>query len=643
MHLFQRYFQRHAALFIIVMLALMTAACGSGDSRVETGSSEGNSGVSLPWALRTANLPDNGTLSAYITVDGGARQQMIINVDVASTSLSGISLGNRTFVIEFEYVLNSHPDTPFIIARATTDLNVVAGINSLNVAETEYDTTMDDDGDDLSNLLEIQNGSNPFAGFVISAMSANTTEAGDSATFTVALSTQPTAEVSFSVTSSDPSEGTVDLSQISFDTTNWNEPQILTVTGIDDDLSDGDVNYQITLGAAVSTDSNYSGNDPEDVTVTNSDNDATPTVTLSMDNASIDEGSGVATVTATMSGLFTLDVIVNLTYSGAAAESDYSKVDSITVTAGDLTGTANITAIQDDLDEDDETIIVDIDSISNAIESGIQSVQTAITDDDQQPTVTLSINTTDPLAEALGAANITATLSEVSGRAVTVHLAYSGTASEDTDYSKSDSIIIAAGFTFAQADITAVQDTLVEDDETIIIDVSSVTNAAEVTAQQVSTSIIDDDFSIGGTVTGLSGSGLILQNNSGDDLPITGNGSFTFVAGLLDGSGYSVSVSVPPSTPSQTCLVNNATGTISGANITNVSISCTTNTYLIGGTVSGLVGTLVLQNNGGNDLTLTANAPFAFTTALSDLSAYTVSVSSQPADKSAQSIMLRVH
>ncbi|MCG8383428.1 MAG: FG-GAP repeat protein, partial [Gammaproteobacteria bacterium] len=72
----------------------------------------------------------------------------------------------------------------------------------------------------------------------------------------------------------------------------------------------------------------------------------------------------------------------------------------------------------------------------------------------------------------------------------------------------------------------------------------------------------------------LTGSGLVLQNNAGDDLTISADGSFTFATALTDGSTYNVTVSTQPSNPSQTCTVTSDTDTINGANVTNVLIDC---------------------------------------------------------------------
>ena len=158
---------------------------------------------------------------------------------------------------------------------------------------------------------------------------------------------------------------------------------------------------------------------------------------------------------------------------------------------------------------------------------------------------------------------------------------------------------------------------------------SGTISGASVTDVQIT--CVTDTFSIGGTVSGLSGSGLVLQNNGGDDLAITGNGPFSFATALDDGSAYAVTVLTQPTGLNQTCTVTNGSGTLSGADVTDVQITCVTDTFTVGGNVSGLNGTgLVLQNNGGDDLPITADGPFAFATPLDDGSDYAVMVLNQP-------------
>ena len=140
-------------------------------------------------------------------------------------------------------------------------------------------------------------------------------------------------------------------------------------------------------------------------------------------------------------------------------------------------------------------------------------------------------------------------------------------------------------------------------------------------------------FTIGGTVSGLTGAGLVLQDNGGDNLTVTANAtSFSFSTSVASGGAYSVTVLTQPA--GENCKVTNGSGT-AAANVTNVSLSCM-QAYTIGGPVFGLGGAgLVLQDNGGNNLALSAGATsYAFVFAGSIPSGgatYSITVLSNPA------------
>lgn len=140
-------------------------------------------------------------------------------------------------------------------------------------------------------------------------------------------------------------------------------------------------------------------------------------------------------------------------------------------------------------------------------------------------------------------------------------------------------------------------------------------------------------LTIGGSVSGLSGSGLVLQLNGANDLAVSSNGRFNFPNALAKGSAYSVTVKASPSAPiKQTCTVGQGSGSIAGAAINNVSVTCTTNSYAVGGTVSGLSGKgLELQLNGANDLAIAKNGKFIFPgIRLPDGSDYSVAIKTTP-------------
>ncbi|MEG3924876.1 DUF4347 domain-containing protein, partial [Microcoleus sp. T3_D1] len=118
------------------------------------------------------------------------------------------------------------------------------------------------------------------AGFTVNPISGLTTsEVGGKAEFTVKLNAQPTADVTIGLRSDNVAEGTVSTNSLTFTSANYDQPQPITISGVDDLVADGPKPYKIVTAAAVSTDVNYTNLDPEDVTVTNSDNE-TPGITV---------------------------------------------------------------------------------------------------------------------------------------------------------------------------------------------------------------------------------------------------------------------------------------------------------------------------------------------------------------------------
>lgn len=144
---------------------------------------------------------------------------------------------------------------------------------------------------------------------------------------------------------------------------------------------------------------------------------------------------------------------------------------------------------------------------------------------------------------------------------------------------------------------------------------------------------LTDERSIQGTIAGLKGSGLVLLFD-GSDLRAVNPTDTTFQYAGLDGSSYSVAVLAQPTRPSQTCVVENGIGTLQGADVTNVAVTCTTNTYSVGGAVKRLLGIqrgLTLELNGKERLPISAAGHFAFASPVESASSYSVRVAAQPA------------
>lgn len=80
--------------------------------------------------------------------------------------------------------------------------------------------------------------------------------------------------------------------------------------------------------------------------------------------------------------------------------------------------------------------------------------------------------------------------------------------------------------------------------------------------------------SIGGTVSGLAGTGLVLTSTTGDSLAIAANGAFHFATRLAPGSAYGVTVSGQPRSPMQWCDVTGGSGTAGTTDVTSISVTC---------------------------------------------------------------------
>jgi hypothetical protein len=140
-----------------------------------------------------------------------------------------------------------------------------------------------------------------------------------------------------------------------------------------------------------------------------------------------------------------------------------------------------------------------------------------------------------------------------------------------------------------------------------------------------------DTYTISGSTSGLaSGAQVVLNDNGSDGLTVSADGAFTFTTPIAYNGSYAITVATQPS--GATCTVSNGGGAGVTANISNVAVTCSTNTYAVGGTVTGLAtGTQVtLDNNGADPLTLTANGTFTFATQVVDQGSYNVTVGTQP-------------
>jgi hypothetical protein len=153
------------------------------------------------------------------------------------------------------------------------------------------------------------------------------------------------------------------------------------------------------------------------------------------------------------------------------------------------------------------------------------------------------------------------------------------------------------------------------------------TASAAVTSVQVTCTAAQ--FHLGGTLSGLTASGLMLANGADSVNPAANATTFTFPTTVASGATYDVTVSAQPA--GLTCAVAGGAGTMGGADVTSVAITCTPAHYHVGGTITGLSAAGLVLANGSDTVSPAASATaFTMPATVASGTAYTVTVQTQP-------------
>jgi hypothetical protein len=191
---------------------------------------------------------------------------------------------------------------------------------------------------------------------------------------------------------------------------------------------------------------------------------------------------------------------------------------------------------------------------------------------------------------------------------------------------------VASGAAFA---VTVTQQPINPSQTCSVAGGTGTVGAADVTGVVVNCAV--DQFTIGGTVTGLLDKVTLLNN--GQPLTVNANGTFAFPTTVVSGGTYDVTVQTPPASPVQSCTVAGGSGTVGGQNINNITVTCTTTLFHISGTLTGLAAgdQITLLDNGTDALTLSAaDSTFTFNIALPSDHLYSITVQSSPTAPIAQ-------
>ena len=336
--------------------------------------------------LRTTE--SRGTAAFTVALSSKPTGDVVLGVASSDTTEGTVSASSLTFTATTWNTAQTVTLTGVDDSPTPSNPNPFAGNRPYTVTLTVSTTsTLDDTYDGLSAVTVYAVNADNEYGLDVSAVTGQVTEAGGQATFTVALVTQPSAAVTVSVSSQDPSEGAVSPSSLTFAATAWNTAQTVTVTGADDAIDDGDVAWNVRLDPS-SGDANYNGLPNVDVSVTTTDDEVTPTVALVLSSTSISESGGVSTVTATLSGASSEAVTVTVTAApvSPAVAGDYtlSTANTLTIAAGATTstGAVTVTAVDNNVDAADKSVTVSVTVAGGNGVTAPSSQTLTITDDD---------------------------------------------------------------------------------------------------------------------------------------------------------------------------------------------------------------------------------------------------------------------
>ncbi len=311
-------------------------------------------------------------------------------------------------------------------------------------------------------------------------------------TFTVNLS-HPTSQtvtvdyVTADVTASEGNDYTFKTGSLEFEPGETSKTVDVSITG--DSLFEANETFNLVL-------SNPSNAGIIDGTGegTIKDNDIAPTVNFTTATQSSEEGE-VITVIPELSAVAGVNITLPFSVAGTATNnSDYSINPSpIIIPAGNLESIISLNLSEDNLDEVEETIILNLDNPTNATVGENSTHTITLLDIDPPPNVSLSLNKFSFL-ETTDTTTLTASLDVVSSQDVTVNFNFEGTATFGTDYTANNtSIIIPAGETENSITLTGLTDAIAEENETVEVSINSIINGIEKETQTVTATLIDNN------------------------------------------------------------------------------------------------------------------------------------------------------
>ena len=246
-------------------------------------------------------------------------------------------------------------DTAQVVTVTGVDDDLIDGTISSNLLIAIVDASSDDDFDAVADqTVSVSTTDDDVAGFTVSEPDGSTTvtEAGDTDTFTVVLNAQPSSNVVLSISSSDTGEATV-TSSLTFTSANWDTAQVVTVTGVDDDLIDGTITSTTTISVDdANSDDNFDAVADQTVSVSTTDDDVAGfTVSEPDGSTTVTEAGDTDTFTVVLDAQPSSNVVLSIS-SSDTGEATVTSTVTFTSANWDTAQVVTVTGVDDDLVEE---------------------------------------------------------------------------------------------------------------------------------------------------------------------------------------------------------------------------------------------------------------------------------------------------
>jgi len=466
---------------------------------------ESATSVNIPVTLGIASAQ---TVSIDYAVTGGTATGGGVDYTLASGTLT-FNPGVITQNIALS-VVNDTLDEPNETVQITLSNPVNAPLGSTNV----HTYTINDDD------------SAPTVAF--NATSSNGSESTTSVSIPVSLSTASgqTVTVAYAVTGGSATGGGTDFT-LANGTLTFNAgttTQNIALTVVNDSRDEPNETVQITLSSP--TNATLGTNTVHTYTI--NDDDPTPTVAFNASGSSGSESTTSVTIPVSLSAASGQTVTVAYAVSGGTATgggTDFTLASgTLTFSAGTTSQNISLTVNNDSLDEPDETIQITLSSPTNAT-LGANTVHTyTILDNDNPPTVAFNAASSSG-AESVTSVSIPVSLSAASSFAISVNYAVSGGTATGggVDYTlASGTLNFPVGTTTQNISLSVVNDSAVESNETVVIALSSPTNASLGTNVSHTYTILDNDTPPAVAFSAATSSGA--ENVASVSIPVVLNG-----------------------------------------------------------------------------------------------------------------------